>query len=81
MTSASELRRREVVNADTAEKLGYVYDMDIDFESGKINAIIVPQKSFPFIFKKKEYVIPWENIVAIGKDIILVRTENEISVI
>ena len=53
MMSASELRRREVINADTAEKLGFVYDMDIDFESGKIDSIIVPKRSFPFFFKKQ----------------------------
>ena len=75
MMSASELRRREVINADTAEKLGFVYDMDIDFESGKIDAIIVPKRSFPFFFKKQEYVIPWSNISAIGKDIILVKLD------
>lgn len=73
--SASELRKREVINADTAERLGYVCDMEINFESGKIEAIIVPQKFF--IFKRHEYVIPWENIVAMGKDIILVRPEKQ----
>lgn len=72
--SASELRRREVINADTAERLGYVYDMDIDFENGKIESIIVPKKFL--IFKRHEYVIPWKNIIAIGKDIILVRLET-----
>lgn len=75
MMSASELRRREVINADTAERLGYMYDMEIDFESGKIESIIVPKRCFPFIFRKQEYIIPWENILAVGKDIVLVRLE------
>ncbi len=72
MMSASELRKREVIDAGTAERLGFVYDMDIDFESGKIESIIVPKKFL--IFKRHEYVIPWENIVAISKEIILVKS-------
>ena len=72
MMSASELRKREVIDADTAERLGFVYDMDIDFESGKIESIIVPKRFL--IFKRHEYVIPWKNIVAISKEIILVKS-------
>jgi len=73
--SASELRKREVVDSFTAERLGFVSDLDIDYETGLIKSIIVPRKRsiFNLFTKNYEYVIPWENIEAMGSDIILVR--------
>ena len=78
MLNATELRRREVIDIATAERLGYVCDVEIDFKTGLIQSVIVPKRTSLFsIFKKKsEYVIPWENIAAIGKDIILVKLDN-----
>ena len=75
MLNISEFRKLEVVNATTAERLGYVCDFEIDFQSGTIKSIIVPKRDgFFSIFRKhREYVIPWDNIAAIGKDIILVN--------
>lgn len=78
MMSASELRRREVVDAATAERLGFVYDIEIDFETGVIQSIIVPKKQnfFWFLQKRREYIIPWKNIAAVGRDIILVNIDS-----
>lgn len=73
--NTSELRRLEVIDADTAERLGYVRDMDIDFETGRIRSVIVPKKLL--FFTRREYVIPWENIVAVGKEVILARPEKD----
>jgi len=71
MFKASYFKSREVVNVTEGEKLGYVYDMEIDETSGKISAIIVPGKNAG-IFSKGKTVIPWEKIKKIGDDIILV---------
>lgn len=78
MMNATELRKLEVIDSDTAERLGFVCDMEIDFESGKIESIIIPRKKI--FFKQCEYVIPWKNIVALGKDVILVRRETPVPV-
>lgn len=77
MFGASELKKREVIDLKTAEKLGFVEDVEIDVETGLIQSVIVPKREgiFSFIRKKCEYVIPWQNIAAVGKDIILVRTD------
>lgn len=76
--NATELRKREVINASTAERLGYVYDLEIDFHSGKIISIIVPKRFtiFNLFDKQKEYIIPWKNITAVGSDIILVNVDD-----
>lgn len=71
MFKASHFKSREVVNVTEGEKLGYVYDLEIDEVSGKICAIIVPGKNSG-VFLKGKTVIPWEKIKKIGDDIILV---------
>ncbi len=77
MFRSCNFRNREVINIDTAERMGIVKDVDIDTSSGSINAIIV-KKHNNFIpdFFKSELIIPWENIVVMGEEIVLVRVVN-----
>ena len=75
MLRACDLRQKEVINVVNASRLGYVYDVEINFETGNIDAIIVPGKPriLGVIGKKDDYVIPWDNIVRVGEDIVLVE--------
>ena len=75
MLRACDLRQKEVINIVNASRLGYVYDVEINFETGNIVAIIVPGKPriLGVIGKKDDYVIPWDNIVRVGEDIVLVE--------
>lgn len=78
MVRACDLKQREVINIVNAERLGYVYDVDIDFETGKIRSIIIPQHRnlFGIFSKRNDYIIPWEKIVSVGRDIVLVKMEG-----
>ncbi|HIU49205.1 MAG TPA: YlmC/YmxH family sporulation protein [Candidatus Avimonoglobus intestinipullorum] len=78
MIRACDLKQREVINVANAERLGYIYDVDVDFETGKINSIIIPNKSgmLGMFGKKNDYVVPWDRIVAIGPEIVLVRLDG-----
>lgn len=78
MQNSGELRRKEVIDIRTAERLGTVYDIDVDLESGRINSLILPSHElFGAIFgKKREIVIPWSAVVAVGREFILVESCN-----
>ena len=78
MVRACDLKQREVINIVDAERLGYVYDVDIEFETGRILSLIIPRRKgcLGAFFGHSDYTIPWENIVAVGKDIILVKTDS-----
>ncbi len=78
MVRACDLKQREVINIVDAERLGYVYDVDIEFETGRILSLIIPRRKgfLGTFFGRSDYIIPWENIVAVGKDIILVKTDS-----
>jgi YlmC/YmxH family sporulation protein len=78
MYRSSELRQKEVVNISDGRRLGFVNDVEINLESGSIDAIIVPAGSrlFGFVGRDNEYVIPWERVKKIGEDIILVEMDE-----
>lgn len=75
LTKTSELREREVVNVLDGRRLGLASDLEIEAETGRVKAIVVPGPGkFLWLFGKSEdFVIPWEKIIKIGVDVILVE--------
>lgn len=69
------LRQKEVINIKTAERLGYIRDVEISEVTGSIEAIIVPRRRcfFSRVFGGGELIIPWNTIEAVGEDVVLVR--------
>jgi YlmC/YmxH family sporulation protein len=78
LTKTSELREREVVNLLDGKRLGLASDLEIDIETGRILAIVVPGPGkFLWLFGKNDaYVVPWERIKKIGVDVILVEAPD-----
>lgn len=75
----SELKRKEVINAEDCRRLGFVGDVDFDMCSGCMTAVIVPGPGClcGFLGREKEYVIPFCDICQVGDDIILVRVRKK----
>ncbi|MBO5274931.1 MAG: YlmC/YmxH family sporulation protein [Clostridia bacterium] len=75
--SLNDLRDKEVVNVCDGRRLGYVCDLEIDLDCGKICAIIVPgDNRFFGLGRGSDCRIPWENIERIGDDIIIVNIKS-----
>jgi len=73
LVKTSDLRMLDVVNIGDGRRLGNVYDLDLDVETGEILAIILPGESGLFGFgRRPDIEIPWDRIVRIGIDVILV---------
>lgn len=70
----SDLRCKEVINLPDGCRLGYVSDLELETESGRILALVVPVegKLLGLLPGNGEYVIPWHCIRRIGADLILV---------
>ena len=75
ITEVSKIREREVVNVCNGKNLGYICDILIDTDCGKIVAIFVSENVFGFGGKNSKR-IPWEKITCIGEDTILVSIED-----
>lgn len=78
MNRSSDFRQKEVINISDGKRLGFVSDVEINLEEGKIEAIVVPSggRLFGLLGKDSEFVIPWDRIKKIGEDIILVEMDE-----
>lgn len=72
MQRAGDLRQKEVININDANRLGYVCDVEVNICKGEIEAIVVPGKMKLLNFSKKDdIVIPWCNVKVIGEVILV----------
>lgn len=80
MIKISEFQMKDVVNVANGKKLGNIGDIDINVQTGKINAVIISGagKVLGFFGREEDIVIPWKNILKIGEDVILVRHQDSV---
>lgn len=82
MMKISEFQTKDVVNVLDGRRLGQVTDLEINLKLGQIDAIVIPGhgKILGFFGGGNDMVIPWRNIVKIGKDVVLVRLDEPLRV-
>ena len=75
----SDLRYKEVIDIHSGFRLGYVCDAEFDDAEGQFISLITPGKAklFGLLGREDDYVLPWNCIVRIGNDIILVEAKEE----
>ncbi len=80
MIKTSDLAEKEVVTLKEGRNLGLISDMEVNLEEGKVEAIIIPgpDRFFGLFNREKDMLIPWEDIVHIGIDVILVEFKETI---
>lgn len=78
MNRTADLKQKEVINMSDGKRLGFVSDVEIDLDTGRIDSIIVPSggRFLGLLGKDNEFIIPWERIKKIGEDIILVDLDE-----
>jgi YlmC/YmxH family sporulation protein len=74
MDRVGDLQKKEVININDGKRLGFLYDIEIDLQSGRIGSIIVPGNGrvFGIFGRGEEYIINFTQIKKVGGDIILV---------
>lgn len=75
MLKISEFQIKNVVNVSDGKRLGNIGDIEINLSTGKIEAVVIAGsgRMLGFFGKDEEVIIPWNNIIKIGEDVILVR--------
>lgn len=71
----TKLRDKEVIDIRSGTRYGYVGDLEIDLETGKVSALVIPGRLrlFGLLGREREQVFPWGAVQRIGEDIILVE--------
>lgn len=71
-----ELRCKEIIDISDGTRFGYVGDVELDLETGRVCALVVPGKLrlFGLLGREEDRVFPWEAVRRFGEDIILVES-------
>lgn len=80
LARASELRTLDVINITDGRRLGHVFDIALDVDSGQIRALVVPTEKpswFSFFRQGADVEVPWDCVVKIGIDVILVELPEQ----
>lgn len=75
MSRGIDFKQKEVININDGKILGFVIDVQADFEKGEIHSIVVAKtgKIFNNVNSKSNVTIEWKDIKKIGEDVILVE--------
>lgn len=76
--SFCELRAKEVVNMCDGKRLGNIIDLTFNSRTGVVTGIVVPygRGLFSILRSNQDIFIPYNRIVKIGKDVILVELNS-----
>ena len=79
-TRMAELKYKEVVNIADGGRFGFVGDVEIDLQNGKILALLIPGRlrMFGLLGREEDRRIPWDSVRQFGEDIILVEEPKEL---
>ena len=75
MSRGIDFKQKEVININDGKILGFIIDVQADFEKGEIHSIVVAKtgKIFNSINSKNNITIEWKDIKKIGENVILVE--------
>ena len=73
----ADLRCKEIINVSDGCRFGYVGDVEVDLESGRGTALVVPGRLrlFGLLGREEDRIFPWESVRRFGEDIILVEAD------
>lgn len=75
----AELKSKEIINAADGRRMGFLADVDINLQDGRLEALVLqrPGGLFGWMGKEREFIIPWRMIEKIGQDTILVSVSEK----
>lgn len=79
LQSLNAMRNMEVIDILTGTKIGFIKDFKIDCDENRIIALIMPGEVKSWFGKEDEKEILWKDIIKIGTDVILVKTEEAVN--
>ena len=72
----ADLRCKEIINVTDGSRFGYVGDVEVDLDTGRICALVVPGRLrlFGLLGREEDRIFPWESVRRFGEDVILVES-------
>ena len=79
LCTLEELRDKEVIDALTGERLGFIDDVSLDTGTARIRGFIIygRYRIFGLFGREADIVVSCDDISVIGSDVILVKTDAQ----
>ncbi|MDE6036340.1 MAG: YlmC/YmxH family sporulation protein [Ruminococcus sp.] len=70
-----DLRKKEVINILTGERLGYIDDVEMEVENSEVKSFIIygRERFFGIFGRENDVVIPCNEIKVVGNDVVLIK--------
>ncbi|MDE5619695.1 MAG: YlmC/YmxH family sporulation protein [Ruminococcus sp.] len=70
-----DLRRKEVIDITTGERLGYIDDAEMNLEKSAVQSLVIygRERLFGFLGREDDVVIPCSEIKVVGNDVVLIK--------
>ena len=81
MMRISDIMEKEIINVKNGKKLGFITDIDLDVENGKVSSFSITGSSGNFFYRGAEIdTVYWKDILRIGCDTIIVSIGSNLDV-
>ncbi len=79
MIRVSDIMEKEIINVKNGKRMGYITDIDMDINEGKIVSFTITGSESKNFFSRgyNDQVIFWNDILKIGCDTIIVNIGSE----
>ncbi len=74
--SLNNLKTMEIIDVSIGAKIGYISDFKVDTDKQRVLSIMLMHTKTSWFSKNNYIEIPWDKIVKIGIDVILVDGSN-----
>lgn len=77
-----DLRKKEVIDILTGERLGYIDDAEMNIEKSAVQSFVIygRERFFGILGREDDVVIPCNEIKVVGNDVVLIK-HSEVSYI
>lgn len=71
-----DLRYKEIIDVADGSRFGFVGDVEVDWDQGRIRALVVPGRPrlFGLLGREEDLVVPFDAVKRFGEEIILVNS-------
>lgn len=70
-----DLRKKEVIDILTGERLGYIDDAEMNIEKSTVQSFVIygRERFFGILGREEDVVIPCSEIKVVGNDVVLIK--------
>ena len=78
MVSLAVLCEKDIISISTGQNIGRADDIEFNEKNAKVENLIVfgRPKLFGLLGRGKDVRIPWEDVITVGKDVILINSQD-----